>query len=460
MDEIKKIPPVTRTLIFGTAGVTLPLLLKLVNPYAFLLWWPMVLKKWEIWRPVTCFFQGSGDIQLLFDLFMLLRNSTDLEVNLFYRKTADYTWALLIINALILVTNYPLQSTVLFSPFTMAIVYLWSRANPASSVSFFGMITCPAPYLPYAYLALDLLRGGLPLAIQSSTGIVSAYLYYFLKEVLPASNNGRGPRLLPSTPSFLRYLLPDSPDPATQGQAPPPGGSVRSTGWGGTAFAPAGRNWGDTPTASTSTSGGQTLNNQGGSLSATIRSWMPFGGSSGTSMGGSGTSNRRGEGPDREAMLAAAEARLRALRSNSIAGRNHAASALAQQAANSPEAQARQRRLATDSAATAAGSNLAAGTGGVSSGLQKNVSSNQVRRTAAAGGSSSNAFSFGQYDAGKSKKSDDDGEDEEQETASGSGGRVAEIRRAAGKKGDEAKGDATPAEPATYTWGTGRKLGD
>lgn len=438
--------------MLSTMVVTLGPLLKLINPYLVLLWWPAVLKKYEIWRVYTCFFLGGRDLQFLFDIFMLYRNSNDLETDFFFRKTSEYVWALGIINTLILATNYPLQSTVLFSPFTMAIVYLWSRANPNSKVSFFGLINCPAPYLPYAYLFLDLLRGGMPLAIQSSTGIASAHIYYFLREILPATNGGRGPRFLPSAPSWLRSLLPDSLDPATQGQAPPPGGQIRTTGWGGTAFAPAGRTWGDGQAAAPTT-GGQRLDSGGQGLISRIGSWLPVGWRrGGTAVGSSSGGGGISSGPDREAMLAAAEARLRTLRENSIAGRNQAASSLARQAANSREAQARQNRPAPQAAA---GTVLGAGADAKSSSVQAAASegSNQVRRTAAAGGPSSRAFNFGQY-RGKGEE-----EGEEDLTASGSGGRVAEIRKKPASSSDEQ--DAKPTERKTdYSWGTGRKLGE
>lgn len=50
MDELLKIPPVTRTILFGTAGVTIPVMLKLLNPYKILLHWPLVRHRYEIWR--------------------------------------------------------------------------------------------------------------------------------------------------------------------------------------------------------------------------------------------------------------------------------------------------------------------------------------------------------------------------------------------------------------------------
>lgn len=142
----------TLTLLSLTLLTSLGPLLKLVHPYYLLLWWPDVLSKWQLWRPLTSFFLcglgSGGGIQVLFDLFMLGRNSLDLEVNHFYRGTADYVWALLLVGTGILATNYPLQSTVLFAPMLMALTYLWSRANPTASVSIFGLVTCPAHLLP------------------------------------------------------------------------------------------------------------------------------------------------------------------------------------------------------------------------------------------------------------------------------------------------------------------------
>lgn len=434
MDEINKIPPVTRMMIFATLGVTLPGMLQIMSPYIFFLWWPAITGKFQIWRLVTSFFYGGSGLQLLFDIFLLLRNSTDLEVNKFYRKTADYAWALIIVGSLIIATNYPLKSPVLFNPLLMAIVYLWSRSNPHSNVSLFGLINCPAKYLPYAYLLFDLLRGGMPYAIQSATGLLSAHIYYFLKEVLPATNGGRGPNYLPNTPIFLQNLLRDSPDPNVQGQETQPGGSVRSTAWGGTAFAPAGRSFGDGANATPSTGGQRLGSDSGGGL----RSWLPFGrgGNAGESATSSGRAVRTGQSrPDRDAMLAAAEARLRSLRDNSIAGRNQAASAAASQAANSSEARA--RASSQNQAPSASAGSTLTGSQAARTTARSQTGTEAIRRAAAGGSAVA---------------------DEDQETASGSGGRVAEIRRApSGGNDDQANQNN---DDVKHSWGSGQRLGN
>jgi Derlin-2/3 len=67
-----KIPPVTRSLVGATCLVSLPTMLKLVSPYVWLLWWPAVVQRWHLWRPITAFFFGPPGLSFIFDLFFLL----------------------------------------------------------------------------------------------------------------------------------------------------------------------------------------------------------------------------------------------------------------------------------------------------------------------------------------------------------------------------------------------------
>lgn len=50
MDEIRKIPPVTRTLVGATLGITLPVLLQLVAPYKILFVRQYVVERFEVSR--------------------------------------------------------------------------------------------------------------------------------------------------------------------------------------------------------------------------------------------------------------------------------------------------------------------------------------------------------------------------------------------------------------------------
>ncbi len=124
-------------------------------------------------------------------MLLIFRNSTDLELNHFGRRTAAYTWALLVMGTVILAINYPLGSPILFGPMLNALVYLWSRANPHSSVSFFGMVNCPSRWLPYVYIGIDLLQGRTGAGDPERTGLIAGYVYWMLDQVLPGQQRRR-----------------------------------------------------------------------------------------------------------------------------------------------------------------------------------------------------------------------------------------------------------------------------
>jgi len=50
-----------------------------------------IVKDWEVWRLVSGFCYGGKGIGLLFDTFLLYRNSVDLEERHFQGRTASYS---------------------------------------------------------------------------------------------------------------------------------------------------------------------------------------------------------------------------------------------------------------------------------------------------------------------------------------------------------------------------------
>ena len=129
MDEIRKIPPVTRYMLGATGAVTLPCILAITSPWRFALSWQLVIYKFHVHRVFTSFFYGGSGLKLLFDVFLLYRNSSDLELNHFGRRTADYTWSLLVMGTLILAANYPLGAPIFFTPLLNALVNASSGAT-------------------------------------------------------------------------------------------------------------------------------------------------------------------------------------------------------------------------------------------------------------------------------------------------------------------------------------------
>ena len=438
MDEIRKIPPVTRYMLGATGAVTLPCILAITSPWRFALSWQLVIYKFHVHRVFTSFFYGGSGLKLLFDVFLLYRNSSDLELNHFGRRTADYTWSLLVMGTLILAANYPLGAPIFFTPLLNALVYVWARANPTSSVSFFGMVNCPSRWLPYVYIGLDLLQGGPGAAIVSSTGLLAGYAYWVLDQVLPAQRGGggrgggQGGSYIP-TPGFLTTLLPDSLDPALQGQNMGNRNARRVAG--GTVWN-ASRDRGhrlSDRSSSTSSRPTSIASALGAGARSTISSLNPFRGGSSASTSSNGV-------PKREDLLAAAERRLRASQSSSIVGRNASERSAKPAGSSKPGTTSLNPRPA---AATESSANL---------------------RKTAAGGAQSNMFTFGQLNQ-KNSSSEREGEEDH----SSSGGAVAEQRWGKGKgkaresddEGEDARDGAKSGSGAGYSWGSGgHRLGD
>lgn len=441
MDEIRKIPPVTRFMLGATAAITLPCILAITSPWRFALSWPHVIARFHVHRILTSFFFGGGGLKFLFDVFLLFRNSSDLELNHFGRRTADYTWALLVMGAVILATNYPLGSVFMFGPLLNALVYVWARANPHTSVSFFGMINCPSRWLPYVYIGLDLLQGGPGDAIVSGTGLLAGHFYWMLDQVLPARSGGRGGARRGSyvpTPRFLAELLPDSLDPSLEGQNMGNRNARRVAGgtvWN--ASRDSGHRLSDRSSSASYASSRPTsiASALGAGARSTFSSLNPFGRST------SSSSRTALSAPNREELLAAAERRLRASQSSSIVGRN----------ATEPGPRAKP-----------AGSN-AAGSSGLNPRPAAAESNANLRKTAA-GGAQSNMFTFGQLTEKNARPND-----QREEDHSSSGGAVAEQRWGQGKgkekartSDDEHDSDRRNAgNDAVYSWGSdGHRLGD
>ncbi|KAI0341289.1 DER1-domain-containing protein [Trametopsis cervina] len=180
VDELRKIPPVTRFLCASSLAVSLPSMLSLVSPYKLIFVKELVTKKWELWRVYTSFFLGGSGINYLFDLIMLYRNSNELEEAHFMGRSADYAWQLIFAAASILTLNIPLGTYIFTRPLLVCLTYLTSRlAPPGTQTSLFGLVTIPLLYFPYALIFLDLLMAGPKAAAASITGAIAGHAWWW-----------------------------------------------------------------------------------------------------------------------------------------------------------------------------------------------------------------------------------------------------------------------------------------
>jgi len=154
------------------------------------------------------------DLDFLFHMFFLARYCKLLEENSFRGRTADFFYMLLfgatVLTSIVLIGGMiPYVSEtfarILFlsNSLTFMMVYVWSKHNPFIHMSFLGLFTFTAAYLPWVLLGFSILVG-------SSTwvdllGMIAGHVYYFLEDVYPRMT-GRRPL---KTPSFIKALFAD-----------------------------------------------------------------------------------------------------------------------------------------------------------------------------------------------------------------------------------------------------------
>ncbi|EIW71044.1 hypothetical protein TREMEDRAFT_59988 [Tremella mesenterica DSM 1558] len=212
------VPPVTRTLLLATVIITGPCLLQIIRPVDVAFIWWRITRRWEVWRLVTSFFYGGGGFPFLYDLFLIYRNSSALERNVYMSNTAEYAWMHVMLATFILIFNIPLEFPFFFRSLLHAQTYLWCRANPTTKVSIFGLLTIPTSLYPPALIVLDLLTGGPMKAISGLLGLFAGHLWWFLSSYLPVHAPVRLRRPNPlSTPNRFRSLFSSSSRPRTSG---------------------------------------------------------------------------------------------------------------------------------------------------------------------------------------------------------------------------------------------------
>eukprot|EP01121_Diplochlamys_sp_Union-15-3_P009647 TRINITY_DN2632_c0_g2_i1.p1 TRINITY_DN2632_c0_g2~~TRINITY_DN2632_c0_g2_i1.p1 ORF type:complete len:252 (-),score=39.40 TRINITY_DN2632_c0_g2_i1:11-667(-) len=187
-----------------------------------------LVAKGEIWRLGTNFlFFGKFGLSFIFHMVFLVRHSRLSEENSFRGRTADYIFMWLFGASLLLFIDFmfwhlrvpPAYLPLFLGPsLSFMVVYVWARRNPHVRMSFLGLFTFNAPYLPWVILGLELTidKSG---SIYDLMGIAVGHLYYFLEDVYPRTS---GRRLL-KTPGILKQIFdPPVGAPVNLAAVPPP----------------------------------------------------------------------------------------------------------------------------------------------------------------------------------------------------------------------------------------------
>ena len=145
---------------------------------------------------------GPFSLDLLFHVYFLQRYSRLLEESS-GRSPAHFSWLLVYSMAFLLVLSPMVSMPFLGHPLSSTLVYIWSRRNPDTRLSFLGLLVFTAPYLPWVLMGFSLVMHG-TIPKDEIMGVVIGHIWYFFTDVYPPMHNGSRPL---DPPSWWRRLF-------------------------------------------------------------------------------------------------------------------------------------------------------------------------------------------------------------------------------------------------------------
>ncbi|KAI9718888.1 MAG: hypothetical protein M1812_003772 [Candelaria pacifica] len=187
-----EMPVCTRWWTTATVATSVLVQCQVITPFQLFYSFRAVFVKSQYWRLVTTFlYFGPLSLDLLFHVFFLQRYSRLLEESS-GRSPAHFTWLILYATSILLALSPLLSMPFLGSALSSSLVYVWSRRNPETRLSFLGLLVFTAPYLPWVLMAFSLvLHGTVPK--DEMCGVVVGHIWYFFNDVYPPLHNGQRP---------------------------------------------------------------------------------------------------------------------------------------------------------------------------------------------------------------------------------------------------------------------------
>jgi hypothetical protein len=134
-------------------------------------------------------------------MFFLARYCRMLEEGTFRGKSADFFWMLMFGASLLTMIAPFVNVQFLGSSLTFMMVYVWGRKNENVNMSFLGLFSFTAPYLPWVLLAFSTFLGSSP--VVDLLGCAVGHLYFFLWSVYPEMTGRR----VVKTPKVVKFLF-------------------------------------------------------------------------------------------------------------------------------------------------------------------------------------------------------------------------------------------------------------
>ncbi|GAM86813.1 hypothetical protein ANO11243_048330 [Dothideomycetidae sp. 11243] len=186
-----EVPPLTRYWIATIVATGVGVQCHMLTPFQMFYSYRAVFYKSQYWRLLStfCYF-GPLSIQLVFHLFFIQRYSRMLEEAA--PSVAHFSWLILFACISLLAMAPLFNQAFLGSTLNSTLVYVWSRKNPDAMLSFFGILTFRAPWLPFFMIGLSVLMND-SWPIDEFFGIAVGHVWYFFNDIYPQTNNNSRP---------------------------------------------------------------------------------------------------------------------------------------------------------------------------------------------------------------------------------------------------------------------------
>lgn len=184
VEMLMDIPPVSRVAAITAASLSLGTTLRVVNPFLFNLSWPAIVHRGQLWRLLTSFlYFGDFSIGVVFTAIQNIAYLKSLERETFTGRLTEFLLFLFFLWASILLISFVYPMFYTTTPFFTGVMYLWGRTNPDKLISFYGIITLQACYLPIVFIIITLWQKQsiVPLLI----GVGLGHTFYFLYSICP-----------------------------------------------------------------------------------------------------------------------------------------------------------------------------------------------------------------------------------------------------------------------------------
>ncbi|PNS15517.1 hypothetical protein CAC42_776 [Sphaceloma murrayae] len=186
-----EMPVVTRWWTTAIVATGLAVQCHMLSPFQLFYTYRAVFVKSQYWRLLSTFvYFGPLSIQLVFHIFFIQRYARMLEESA--PSAAHFSWMMAFAMTTLLCLAPLFDQGFLGTTLSSTLTYVWSRKHPDAMLTFLGIFTFRAPWLPFVMIGLSVvLHEHWPW--DEFFGIAVGHVWYFFNEIYPSMSGGSRP---------------------------------------------------------------------------------------------------------------------------------------------------------------------------------------------------------------------------------------------------------------------------